>query len=51
MFVSGLEAIAAAGEVLSVPALGTARPLVRGTAIKAVMAERSAEARILPRQM
>lgn len=49
--VSGFEAIAAEGEILSVPALGTARPLVRGTAIMAVMAERSAEARILPRQM
>lgn len=52
VFGSGLEAIAADGEEgLSVAGSGTASPLVRGTAIMAVMAERSAEARILPRQM
>ena len=51
VFVSGLEAIAAGGELLSVPVSGTARPLVRGTTIMAAMAERNAEARILPRRM
>lgn len=52
MFVSGVDAIAAVKEVPSVAASGTARPLVvRGTAIMAAMAERSAEARILPRRV
>lgn len=53
VFVSGLEvtAEAAEGELLSVAESGRARPLVRGAAIiMAVMAERNAEARILPRQ-
>lgn len=51
MLVSGFDAIAAAGEVSSVAASGTARPLIeKGTAIMAAMAERSAEARILPRR-
>lgn len=53
MFVSGLEvtAEAAEGGLLSVAESGRARPLVRGAAIiMAVMAERNAEARILPRQ-
>lgn len=53
VFVSGFEvtAEAAEGELLSVVESGRARPLVRGAAIiMAVMAERNAEARILPSQ-
>lgn len=50
VLVSALEAIAADEGSVSVAASGSARPFVRGAAIMAMMAERSAEARILPRR-
>lgn len=51
VFMSEFEATAEdGGELLSVAGSGSARPLVRGAAIMAMMAERNAEARILPRQ-